>query len=89
MTKHIGEESRESLADLIEALRRDRQRLQVQMNLGRMELRDDWARVEEKWTEVEHHLADLSEESAKRVEHLGHEVAEAYRALKTRLGISD
>ncbi|MEM9622147.1 MAG: hypothetical protein AAF993_10890 [Pseudomonadota bacterium] len=86
MTNPVGEDTRQSIHELIEALRRDRQRLQVQVNLGQKELRDEWSGVEEKWHEIEHRLTDVSDKSMRRITHLVQEVGETYGALKKRFG---
>ncbi|MFT7653834.1 MAG: hypothetical protein ACI9ON_001472 [Limisphaerales bacterium] len=89
MSTKIGQESRESVHELVEALRRDRQRLRVQLNLGRKEMDDEWHQIEQKWTEVEHHLKEITDESIKHTHHLGNEIADAYRRMKEYLGMGE
>lgn len=89
MSTKIGQETRESLHNFVDALRRDRQRLRVQINLGNKELHEDWNRMEQKWVEVEHHLSELTDDSIKHVHTVGDEIAASYHRAKERLGISD
>lgn len=42
----FGKDTKKSLHDLAVALRRDREQLMVQLNLGKMEFRDEWQEVE-------------------------------------------
>ena len=82
MTTNIGQETKQSLSELVHSINRDRERLRVQVNLARKELQDDWQVVEKKWRHLEQHLADYSDRAKESAYHVAEEIVEAYRALK-------
>ena len=79
MSTNIGDDTKKSLHDLLQALRRDRERLAVQLNLGKKELRDEWDTVEEKWDTLERHLAEFTEDARDAAHRVSDEIGEAYR----------
>lgn len=79
--------------DLIDSLKQQRDELEVQMHLGKLEARDEWERMEKKWN---HLLAEAEanskplrgavEESAKDVgtalEQVGEELKNGYERIR-------
>ena len=65
-------------------LKRDRQRLQVQLNLGKLELKEEWDVVEKKWGVLEHHLAEFSDDAKQSAHRVSGEISDAYHRLKDR-----
>ena len=53
-------ERKEGLDDLLESLRQQRDELRVQMHLAGVEAKQEWERLEKKWTRI---LAEKSAES--------------------------
>ena len=85
MATQIGDETKESLHELLQALKRDRERLAVQLNLGKKELRDEWEVVEEKWEVLERHLAEFTEDAKEAAHKVSDEITQAYRRLTDML----
>ena len=86
MSKQLfGEETRQSLHDLADALRRERDQLNIQANLGKMELRDEWEEVEKKWQDFEQKVQEATDDSKQSLHELGQEVAAVYRRMKRHL----
>lgn len=81
----IGDEAKKSLKDLAGALRREREHLAVQVELGRMELKDEWLGLERKWDRFEQRLEELGDDAKDAAHRLGHELEEAYNDLRDRL----
>ena len=81
MSTNIGDDTKKSLHDLLQALRRDRERLAVQLNLGKKELRDEWDEVEQKWDVLERHLAEFTEDARDAAHRVSDEIGDAYRRL--------
>lgn len=84
MGAHIGDDTKQSFHEFLVALKRDRERLQVQLNLGKKELRDEWDVVEQKWGVLEGHLAEFSDEAKDAAHRVGNEISEVYHRLKDR-----
>ena len=82
MTTPIGDDTKKSLHDLLQALRRDRERLAVQLNLGKKEMRDEWDEVEQKWGTLERHLAEFTEDARDATHRVSDEISKAYDRLK-------
>lgn len=78
----FGKDTKKSLHDLAVALRRDREQLMVQLNLGKMELRDEWQEVEKKWQAFEHKVDEANDDAKQSLHQVGQEIAETYRKLK-------
>ena len=85
MSSEFEAESKRSFAQLIDAIRRDRDRIRIQLNLAHKELRDDWQELESKWEELESDLGRAGHEAAHLAHDVAEELAQAYRALKSRL----
>lgn len=84
MSKQLfGEDTKKSLHDLAVALRRDREQLMVQLNLGKMELRDEWHDVEKKWQAFEDKVDDVNDDAKQSLHQVGQEIAETYRKLRS------
>lgn len=76
----------------MEGLRRTRDELAVQANLGKAELRDRWDGLEKRWYELEGRLKVLREGARKDAEQiqsaarlLADELREGYQHLKSNL----
>ncbi|MFK7912437.1 MAG: hypothetical protein AB8B93_00870 [Pseudomonadales bacterium] len=81
----IGQEARRSLQDLVDSLRREREHLALQFELGRMELKDEWHDLEAKWDGFERSLDEFGDDAKETVHRVGEEIEGAYRDLKQRL----
>ncbi|MGI9325584.1 MAG: hypothetical protein ACR2PZ_10225 [Pseudomonadales bacterium] len=81
----VGQETRKALKDLAVALKREREHLAVQMDLGRKEFKDEWQRLEAKWDQFESKVDDLGDDAKHTVKKLGDELEEAYEHLRDRL----
>ena len=79
MSTQIGDDTKQSFHDLLQALKRDRERLAVQLNLAGKELRDEWDVVEGKWDSLERHLSEFTDEAKEAAHKLGDEIGDAYR----------
>lgn len=83
---------REELEKLKDGLLQQRDELQVKAGLAKLEIRDEWDKVEEK---IEHLKAKLdgigdgvvevSEEVAQSAKHLGEEIKATYEKIKASL----
>lgn len=78
-------ESRESFVEFARALRRDRDRVRIQLNLAQKEVRDEWERIEDKWDAFEHVLVNAGKETKHIVHEVGEDIREAYRKLEARV----
>lgn len=86
MNKPIfSDESRQALENLVQALRRERDELGVQVKLGKMELRDEWQEVELKWHAFEDKLEEANNDAKHALHEVGEEIAEIYDRLKRKL----
>ncbi len=85
MSTEIGEDSKQSFHELLQALKRDRERLAVQLNLAGKELRDEWEVVENKWESLERHLSEFTDDAKVAAHRLGDEIGDAYRRLTDML----
>lgn len=83
--KTFGDETRESLSDLVDTLRRERDHLAVQLNLGKMEVRDEWESLESRWEKLEGRMSQLGDEAKHSATELCHELKEAYHRLRNTL----
>ena len=78
---------------VLERLRRERDELRVQMELGKAEFRDEWTELEKKWERLESRLSGAAKEAKESSEDVGaafgvltDELAQAYRNIRSRLG---
>ena len=85
MSTDIGKETRESFHDFLQALRRDRERLKVQLNLGTKELRDEWETVENKWVELDRRLSEFTEDARDAAHRVSEEIQEIYQRLHDKV----
>ena len=85
----IGEESEQAFHELLQALRRDRERLAVQVNLAQKELQkelhDEWQVIEQKWDVLEKQLAEFREDAYDTAQRVSNEIRQAYNQLKDKL----
>ena len=72
----------DSLEDLVETLKKERDELRVQLKLARMDFSDQWDAAEVKWRNLEDKLEDVGHETAKSGQLIAHELAEAYRRMR-------
>ncbi|NGP52589.1 hypothetical protein [Thioalkalivibrio sp. XN8] len=77
---------------VLERLRRERDELRVQMELGKAEFRDEWSELEKKWERLESRLSGAAKEAKESSEDVGaafgvltDELAQAYRNIRSRL----
>lgn len=80
-----GERAKRSIKEISEALRSEREHLAVQIELGRMELKDEWHELEAKWKAFEQKVDDLGDDAKDAVHRIADEIEEAYGDLKDRL----
>ena len=71
-----------SLNELVENLKKERDELLVHLHLAKLDFRDQWEVVEGKWRNLEEKLEDVGHETAESTEQVAHEIAEAYRRLR-------
>ena len=79
----------EKIEEEIEALKRTRDELKVQMHLAKAEAKDLWARMEHKFNEVESQVKRTTHEAQAPLRDAGdalrslvHEVGEGYKRLR-------
>ena len=87
MDNGFESEAKRSFVEFARALRRDRDRVIIQLNLAQKEVKDEWERIEDKWDKFEHALVSASQETKDLVHEAGEDVREAYRKLEARLGL--
>lgn len=80
-------ETKKSFIEFARALRRDRDRVVIQLNLAEKEMRDEWERIEDKWDTFEHAVASATKETKHLVQDAGEDIREAYRKLEARVGL--
>lgn len=73
---------KDTLKELVQKLKTERDELQVQLKLSSMEFRDHWDTAEVKWNHLEQKMADLSHESADATRSIAHELGEMYRNMR-------
>jgi len=83
---------REELEKLKDGLLQQRDELQVKASLAKLEVKDEWEKIEEKvghWVakleDVGSEASDASEEVLESAKHLGEEIKAAYEKIKSRL----
>lgn len=81
----IGNDASKALKELGQALKRERERIAIQMDLGRMEVKDEWNRLEARWDEFEEQAEELGDEAKEAAHRLGEELKERYESLVQRL----
>ena len=72
----------DSLQDLVETLKRERDELRLQLKLARMDFSDQWDAAEVKWRNLEDKLQDVGHQTANSGKLIAHEIAEAYRRMR-------
>ncbi len=85
----FGDESRRALKALVDSLKRDREHLSVQIQLGKMELQEEWKTLEHKWDHFEDKVEDLGQDALEAATHFGQELKTAYEQLLDRLKRED
>lgn len=78
--------AQESIHNIAEALRRERDELSLKISLGKMELRDEWHELEEQWQNFERTFAETSDDAKESLHELGRDLAETYERFKSKLG---
>ncbi len=84
MSTGIGRDTKQSFYQLLQALKRDRERLGVQLNLGKRELKDEWDIVEKKWELLERHLSEFTDDAREMAHKVSEEIEEAYRGFRPK-----
>ena len=76
-----------ALDDLKQKLQRARDEIEVQVGLGAMEARDEWAKLEKQWDHFQSKagLEDSAESISSALESLGEELHSGYDKLKKAL----
>ena len=87
MQNSLEPEAKQSFIELARALRRDRDRVIIQLNLAKKEVRDEWEKIEDKWDTFEHALATAGAEAKNLVHEAGEDIREAYKKLEDRLDL--
>ena len=85
-------EHKERYEEMVSSLKQMRDELKVQIHLGKVEAKDEWEKLEEKWQELQARgkpVAEAVEESAKDVgsalELVGAELKAGYERIKKLL----
>jgi len=86
----MTEESRQK--QVMDRLRRERDELRLQAELGKAELKDEWEALEKKWGQLEHRMAaaagearDASHDVGAAMGLLMEELGESYRRIRGKL----
>ncbi|MEM1436609.1 MAG: hypothetical protein AAGG11_21345 [Pseudomonadota bacterium] len=77
-------QERDYLKALLGRLKEEREHLAVQAELGKMEARDEWRKVEDKWNVLESMARNLEHETREAFEEMAEEVSEIYDHLRRR-----
>lgn len=75
-------ETNDKLAHLVEDLRRQRDELRVQLQLGKAEARDEWEKLEQQWAVLKPKLKAAGGEAAKASSNVYAALALAAEELK-------
>ena len=82
----------EQLTKAVEELKRQRDELELQLHLGKAEVRDEWAKLETKLDELKTTLSDVGREAGKSAEGVGaavglvvEEIKKGYERIKKAL----
>lgn len=73
---------REELHKLVDTLAQQRDELRVQMNLAKLEARDEWNALEQKWDDVQNKVA----QARKVADETGNEVVAAAHLVAEEIG---
>ena len=76
---------RESVETLLKTLRTERDELRVQLNLAKMEVREQWESVESQWEYVESKIEGFGSEAAHSSKKIVGEIADSYKRLRKTL----
>lgn len=79
------QEAKRSMKELAASLRSEREHLAVQIELGRMELKEEWHALEDKWQTFEKTVNEVGDDAKEALHRFGEEIEEAYADLKQRL----
>ena len=88
MSNALQSEAKQSFVDFARALRRDRDRVRIQMNLAQKEMKDEWEKIEDKWDAFESAMMSAGDETKHAAHDAGEDIKAAYRKLEERLGLS-
>ena len=82
----------DSLAQIIEKLKTERDELRVKAHLAKMEAQEEWEALESKWQDLESRMNQIGSETKdtsrnflEASESLAHELADAFRHFRNRL----
>jgi hypothetical protein len=82
-----------SVEKMLSQLRYDRDELRVQMHLAKLELQQEWSRLENKWTEIDDRTKPTRQATQKSAQDLwesvklvAEEIGHGYRRIRESLG---
>ncbi len=85
-------ESKNTLSEMLERLKQERDELRVKVHLAKMDAEDEWRDIEERWEDLERRAADIADKTKETSasflaasESLGAEIGEAFRRFRDRL----
>ena len=67
----------------VDALARLRDELRVQLALGRLDARDEWAHLESRWAKVKQVAESVAHEAGESLHDVLHDIREGYRKLRS------
>lgn len=67
----------------VDALARTREELRLQLHLGQMEARDEWARLEDRWRRLKVAAGRAADDTGESFHDLLDTLREGYRSLRT------
>ena len=82
----------EALHEAVDKIAKQRDELRLQMHLAKADAKAEWERAEEKWNDVQRHLARARKATGKKLEDIrtamgaaADEIASAYGRIRTSL----
>ena len=87
------ESVKKELDELVGTLKRERDELRVQLELAKLEARDEWEELEDKWEDLESRLDRAGEQAKESLADVGaaagvlvDEIKAGYRRIRDSLG---
>lgn len=80
-------EAKRSFLEFARALRRDRDRVRIQLNLAQKEIKEEWEKIEDKWDAFEDAMMNAGDGTKQMVHDTGEDIKAAYRKLEERVGL--
>lgn len=85
-------EMKKEFSDLVETLKTERDEISLKLHLASMDVKDEFATLDEKWdlvaqkaAEVADDAVDISEDAIAKAKIVGEELKEAYNRVRSRL----